>query len=316
MITAGEPPDNSCTTAPSTPRTGSPVCCCSSTPKARPPISLLTTDQITISDTAVQITFGRTPIRLPDPVDDLARTVVTTRKGHATIGATGPSRWLFPGGQPGRPISTERLKLRLNRLGIRPSQTRSTALFQLATEIPAAILARTLGITSTPPSAGNDSPPETGPATQPTSASEPPHNQDQTNAFGQFEYPTSPFRPRSGCATRSNASLCRCRRVATAGERGVGRSRRLATRRYERGPVVAARRGVPCDRRVESTGGNACTATRSPAVGVPVLPCSGMPIRSAGGGRVLRDLPEGLPTLRDVGRGVRRGGAGAPAPSG
>jgi hypothetical protein len=53
---------------------------------------------------------------------------------------------LFPGGQPGRPISTERLKLRLNRLGIRPNQARSTALFQLATEIPAAILARTLGI--------------------------------------------------------------------------------------------------------------------------------------------------------------------------
>ncbi|MFF5038060.1 hypothetical protein [Nocardia salmonicida] len=109
-------------------------------------ISLLTTDQFTISDTDVRITFGRTPIRLPDPVDGLARTVVTTRKGHATIGANGRSRWLFPGGQPGRPISTERLKLRLNRLGIRPSQARSTALFQLATEIPAAILARTLGI--------------------------------------------------------------------------------------------------------------------------------------------------------------------------
>jgi hypothetical protein len=109
-------------------------------------ISLLTTDQITISDTDVRITFGQTPIQLPDPIDDLARTVVTTRKGHATIDATGPSRWLFPGGPPGRPISTERLKLRLKRLVIRPSQTRSTALFQLATEIPAAILARTLGI--------------------------------------------------------------------------------------------------------------------------------------------------------------------------
>jgi hypothetical protein len=57
-----------------------------------------------------------------------------------------PSCCLFPGGQPGRPISAERLKLRLNRLGIRPNQARSTALFQLATEIPAAILARTLGI--------------------------------------------------------------------------------------------------------------------------------------------------------------------------
>lgn len=38
------------------------------------------------------------------------------------------------------------LKQRLNQLGIRPNQARSTALFQLATEIPAAILARTLGI--------------------------------------------------------------------------------------------------------------------------------------------------------------------------
>ncbi|MET8682833.1 hypothetical protein ABZV77_01310 [Streptomyces sp. NPDC004732] len=35
---------------------------------------------------------------------------------------------------------------RLNQLGIRPNQARSTALFQLATEIPATILARTLGI--------------------------------------------------------------------------------------------------------------------------------------------------------------------------
>jgi len=52
----------------------------------------------------------------------------------------------FPGGQPARPISSARLTHRLNNLGIRPSQARSTALFQLATEIPAAILARTLGI--------------------------------------------------------------------------------------------------------------------------------------------------------------------------
>ncbi|MGH3799131.1 MAG: hypothetical protein ACRDTD_03180 [Pseudonocardiaceae bacterium] len=108
--------------------------------------SLLTTDQIMITDDDVYISIGHAPIRLPDPVDNLARTVVATRKGHATIGATTPSRWLFPGGQPGRPISTQRLKQRLNQLGIRPNQARSTALFQLATETPAAILARTLGI--------------------------------------------------------------------------------------------------------------------------------------------------------------------------
>lgn len=109
-------------------------------------ISRLRAGQITITDDGVRISFGRTPIRLPEPIDNLARSVVANRKGHATIGAATPSHWLFPGGQPGRPISAGQLTLRLNRLGIRPSQARSTALFQLATEIPAAILARTLAM--------------------------------------------------------------------------------------------------------------------------------------------------------------------------
>lgn len=109
-------------------------------------ISRLTVDQITITEGGVRINLGRTPIHLPEPIDDLTRTVVANRKGHATVGAATPSRWLFPGGQPGRPISAAQLTLRLNRLGIRPNQARSTALFQLATEIPAAILARTLSI--------------------------------------------------------------------------------------------------------------------------------------------------------------------------
>ncbi|MER5218296.1 hypothetical protein ABT063_49385 [Streptomyces sp. NPDC002838] len=37
--------------------------------------------------------------------------------------------------------------VRLRKLGIRLAEARSTALFQLATELPAAVLARTLGIT-------------------------------------------------------------------------------------------------------------------------------------------------------------------------
>jgi len=62
------------------------------------------------------------------------------------IGDSGSSPWLFPGGQPGRPISDFRLAERLRQLGLRPGQSRSTALFQLATDLPAALLARLLGI--------------------------------------------------------------------------------------------------------------------------------------------------------------------------
>ena len=43
-------------------------------------IGLLTTDQITIADDQVSISFGRTPIRLPRPVDELARSVIATAK--------------------------------------------------------------------------------------------------------------------------------------------------------------------------------------------------------------------------------------------
>ncbi len=63
---------------------------------------------------------------------------------HAACCTTSP--WLFPGGQPGRPISAWAMGERLRKLGIRLAETRSTALFQLATELPAAVLARTLGI--------------------------------------------------------------------------------------------------------------------------------------------------------------------------
>ncbi|WP_206308888.1 hypothetical protein [Streptomyces sp. A1136] len=109
-------------------------------------IHRLTIEDVEVGAQKVRLHLGNAPVQLPEPVAQLARTVAANRKGHATIGALAPSTWLFPGGQPGRPISTTQLTQRLNNLGIRPNQARSTALFQLATEIPAAILARTLGI--------------------------------------------------------------------------------------------------------------------------------------------------------------------------
>jgi hypothetical protein len=58
----------------------------------------------------------------------------------------GPAPWLFPGQRPGHHISATRLGDRLAALGIKPQASRSTALFALAAELPAAILARMLGI--------------------------------------------------------------------------------------------------------------------------------------------------------------------------
>jgi hypothetical protein len=109
-------------------------------------ISRLTLAQIHADDQQVRLNLGREPIILPEPLASLVRQLIATRRGHATIGSHGTSPWLFPGGQPGRPISAFRLAERLREVGIYSGQARSTALFQLATDLPAAVLARMLGI--------------------------------------------------------------------------------------------------------------------------------------------------------------------------
>ncbi|MFG3240002.1 site-specific integrase [Streptomyces sp. NPDC048157] len=108
-------------------------------------ISRLTVDHIEEADGAVRIHLGAVPVELPAPVAELALQQVALRRSHAVLART-DSPWLFPGGQPGRPISAWAMGERLRKLGIRLAEARSTALFQLATELPAAVLARTLGI--------------------------------------------------------------------------------------------------------------------------------------------------------------------------
>lgn len=108
-------------------------------------ISLLTLDHLHDDGEQVRIRLGSEPIVLPEPLAGLARHVAATRRGHAVIGGHRTSLWLFPGGQPGRPISGFRMNERLNQLGIHTGRSRSAALFQLATDLPAAVLARMLG---------------------------------------------------------------------------------------------------------------------------------------------------------------------------
>jgi hypothetical protein len=109
-------------------------------------ISRLTLDHVHADGQEVQLRLGHEPIVMPEPLAALVLQLIDSRHGHATLGDQGTSRWLFPGGRPDRPISAARLGERLRQLGLRPGQDRSTALFGLATELPAALLARLLGI--------------------------------------------------------------------------------------------------------------------------------------------------------------------------
>jgi hypothetical protein len=93
---------------------------------------------------AVLLRLGAAPITLPAPLDALVEELVATRRGHSLIDA--PAAWLFPGRRPGHPLSEFGLAKRLRAAGLNPRQSRNTALFTLAAEVPAAILAKTLGI--------------------------------------------------------------------------------------------------------------------------------------------------------------------------
>lgn len=109
-------------------------------------IRRLAINDIDITDDHVAVRLGREPVIVPEPLANLIRQLVADHHGHARIGDRGRSPWLFPGGRPGQPISAFRLTERLRQIGLQAGQARSTALFQLASELPAAILARLLGI--------------------------------------------------------------------------------------------------------------------------------------------------------------------------
>jgi hypothetical protein len=109
-------------------------------------ISRLTLEHAGSAGHQVHLRLGREPVTLPEPLAGLVLDLLARRRGHAALGDQGTSPWLFPGGRPGQPISAYQLAERLRQLGLRPAQSRTTALFGLATELPAAVLARLLGI--------------------------------------------------------------------------------------------------------------------------------------------------------------------------
>ena len=110
-------------------------------------VAVVTHEQITTRSGTVSVRFGRHPIDIPAPLDSLVATLAATgHRPHGSIGAPTSSPWLFPGHLPGRPITAGRLGARLGALGIDARAARRSALIQLATELPAPVLADSLGI--------------------------------------------------------------------------------------------------------------------------------------------------------------------------
>ena len=109
-------------------------------------ITALTTQHVLHEDGRTFLRLGSRPITLPAPLDALAGALTAGRKAPGSSLLSVPSPWLFPGRRPGSALTEDVLARRLHALGISPRQSRSTALFTLAADVPAAVLAKTLGI--------------------------------------------------------------------------------------------------------------------------------------------------------------------------
>jgi hypothetical protein len=109
-------------------------------------IADLTIQHVLHEDGRTLLRLGSRPIVLPAPLDALIDALAADRRTPGSSLLNVPSSWLFPGRQPGSPLTEDALGQRLHALGISPRQGRNTALFTLAADVPAAILAKTLGI--------------------------------------------------------------------------------------------------------------------------------------------------------------------------
>ena len=90
--------------------------------------------------------LGEHELLLPPVLADLLTQLPRPARGSTLSGVKTEHRLLFPGRTPHRAIDPEHFANRLKQRGIRPRAGRNTALIQLASELPAAVLSDILGI--------------------------------------------------------------------------------------------------------------------------------------------------------------------------
>ena len=106
----------------------------------------LTADHITAGGGDVYLTVGSERIELPRPLAAIAVRLPRARRNG--VADQFQSRWLFPGSRAGRHLGASALGQRLRAIGVEPRAMRLAALYQLAGEIPPAMLAPLLGVTA------------------------------------------------------------------------------------------------------------------------------------------------------------------------
>lgn len=102
----------------------------------------LAAKHVEVSPSTVLLRLGQVPAQMPPPLDGYIRTLHAQAMATDTAG----ERWLLPGRFPSQHLSRSQLVRRLHPLGVRPRMARNTALVELASELPAVVVSRLLGV--------------------------------------------------------------------------------------------------------------------------------------------------------------------------
>src|SRR5205823_5415095 len=107
----------------------------------------LSTADIAVTDAAeVTLTLGKQPIQLPPRLAVLVTQLVDEPSTPSALRPRGRPRPLFPGRPPTRPQHPTSLGRSLARWEISPHAGRNAALIDLATDLPATVVADLLGL--------------------------------------------------------------------------------------------------------------------------------------------------------------------------
>jgi hypothetical protein len=104
-------------------------------------------DHVVDRDGIVLLRLGQEPLELPTELGQIVLTTARDRSIHRGLGET-HSPWLFPSIRPGQHMSATSLATRLKKTGVRPLQSRTAAIRDLAAAVPAAVVNRLLGIST------------------------------------------------------------------------------------------------------------------------------------------------------------------------
>ncbi|WP_220297222.1 hypothetical protein [Streptomyces sp. MBT84] len=107
----------------------------------------LTADHVVVREKTVFLRLGKEPLELFAELGNLVQQIAADRRRAGQIGQI-EAPWLFPGIRPGQHLSHITLAARLKRLGIRSLPSRTAAIRDLTADVPAAVVNRLLGVST------------------------------------------------------------------------------------------------------------------------------------------------------------------------